>query len=128
MRFIDQHVGRVSAGRRWGVASICVQLTELGAAIAPSTYYAARATAPTRTELRDRELAVEIVRVHEQNYGVYGARKVWATLNREGIAVARCTVERLMRAQGLAGVRRGRRIRTTITGDGPRAADLRFPR
>jgi hypothetical protein len=62
--------------------------------------------------------------VHTENYGVYGARKVWAQLNREGIEVARCTVERLMRAEGLAGARRGRRIRTTISGSGPRAADL----
>ena len=124
MRFIDQHAARASAGRRWGVASICAQLTELGAAIAPSTYYAARAAAPTAAQRRDQALAVQIARVHAENYGVYGARKVWAQLNREGIEVARCTVERLMRAHGLAGARRGRRIRTTIAGDGPRAADL----
>lgn len=124
MRFIDQHAARTTAGRRWGVASICAQLAELGAAIAPSTYYAARAAAPSRAEQHDTMLAAEIVRVHAENYGVYGARKVWAQLNREGIEVARCTVERLMRAQGLAGARRGKRIRTTISGSGPRAADL----
>jgi putative transposase len=51
--------------------------------------------------------------VHAENFGVYGARKVWLALNREGIAVARCTVERLMRELSLAGARRGRRVRTT---------------
>jgi putative transposase len=54
--------------------------------------------------------------VHAENRGVYGARKVWLQLNREGIVVARCTVARLMRELGLAGVRRGKRIRTTIPG------------
>lgn len=124
MRFIDQHAARTTAGRRWGVASICAQLAELGAAIAPSTYYAARVASPSRAQERDQALTAQIVRVHGENYGVYGARKVWAQLNREGIAVARCSVERLMRAQGLAGARRGPRVRTTISGDGPRAADL----
>jgi putative transposase len=52
--------------------------------------------------------------VYAENYGVYGARKVWLQLNREGIAVARCTVERLMRELGLAGARRGGRHRTTV--------------
>jgi putative transposase len=78
VRFIDQHAARRTAGRRWGVASICAQLVELGAAIAPSTYYAARAAGPTAARLRDEALSNEIVRVHAENYGVYGARKVWA--------------------------------------------------
>lgn len=124
MRFIDQHAARTTGGRRWGVVSICVQLAELGAPIAPSTYYAARAATPTTAQLRDAQLSGEVARVHTENYGVYGARKVWAQLNREGVVVARCTVERLMRAQGLAGARRGRRVRTTIAGGGSRAADL----
>jgi putative transposase len=59
--------------------------------------------------LRDEELKVEIRRVHAENHGVYGARKVWLALNREGVTVARCTVERLMRELGLAGTRRGPR-------------------
>ena len=68
---------------------------------------------------------VEIRRVFHANYGVYGARKVWRQLRREGIDVARCTVERLMRRDGLAGRVRGRRRRTTIPGDvGARPADL----
>jgi putative transposase len=63
--------------------------------------------------------------VHAENFGVYGARKVWLALNREGIPVARCTVERLMRELGLAGARRGRRVRTTqIDAASPRPADL----
>ena len=64
--------------------------------------------------LRDEQLVPEIVRVFEQNRRVYGADKVWCQLNREGVRVARCTVERLMRAQQLKGVRRGRRFKTTV--------------
>lgn len=63
---------------------------------------------------RDEELSEHITRVHAENFGVYGARKVWLALNREGVAVARCTVERLMKALGLQGVRRGKVRRTTI--------------
>jgi putative transposase len=63
--------------------------------------------------VRDEQLKAHIARVHGENYGVYGARKVWLALNREGVAVARCTVERLMRELGLAGARRGKRVRTT---------------
>ena len=95
--------------------------------IAPSTYYDARAAVqqPSRRQLRDAELKAEIRRVHAENYGVYGARKVWLALNREGIAVARCTVERLMRVLGLVGARRGRRHRTTIAdAAASRPADL----
>jgi putative transposase len=63
--------------------------------------------------------------VHEQNYAVYGARKVWRQLRREGVPVARCTVERLMRQMGLAGRVRGKRRRTTVPADTfPRPADL----
>ncbi|MFP5073242.1 IS3 family transposase, partial [Pseudonocardia nantongensis] len=128
VRFIDEHAARCTAGRRWGVASICAQLGELGVAIAPSTYYdarpAVRAGRPSTAQRRDQQLSKEIARVHAENYGVYGADKVWTQLNREGIAVARCTVERLMRAQGLAGARRGPRVRTTQPGQQGRAADL----
>lgn len=126
--FIARHAGRVSAdGLRWGVEPICRVLTEHGVPIAPSTYYdaRARARAVTDADLRDEYLMVRIARVHHANYGVYGARKVWLALNREGVAVARCTVERLMKVLGLQGVRRGRRVRTTV-GDpaAPRPADL----
>jgi putative transposase len=85
--------------------------------VAPSTYYSAKGRAPCRRAERDAELKAHIRRVFDANYGVYGARKVWRQLNREGIPVARCTVERLMRQMGLAGRVRGRRRRTTIPAD-----------
>jgi transposase InsO family protein len=87
--------------------------------IAPSTYYAhkVRAIDPERVPKRiqrDRQLEIEIRRVYEANFGVYGARKVWRQLNKEGIRVARCTVERLMKGLGLQGVRRGAKRKTTL--------------
>ena len=88
--------------------------------IAPSTYHAHDArrrcpdTAPARAQ-RDAALRVEIRRVFDENFQVYGARKVWRQLVREGDDVARCTVARLMRRMGLQGVIRGRRVRTTIS-------------
>jgi putative transposase len=127
VRFISTHVGRMAGGLRWGVESICRVLTEHGCPIAPSTYYAAlaRHRAPSARRCRDEALKVEIARVHAENFGVYGARKIWLVLNREGIAVARCTVERLMRELGLVGARRGRRVRTTTANAAAaRPADL----
>jgi putative transposase len=93
--------------------------------IAPSTYYDQVNREPGRRQLRDEELKTHIQRIHAANYGVYGARKVWLALNREGIAVARCTVERLMAELGLTGATRGKAKRTTIA-DPPAAhpADL----
>jgi putative transposase len=82
--------------------------------IAPSTYYEQVNREPSRRQNRDEDLKAEIARVHATNYGVYGARKVWLALNREGITVARCTVERLMRELGLTGAIRGKTKRTTI--------------
>ncbi|WP_280498856.1 IS3 family transposase [Nocardia farcinica] len=115
VEYISEHQGnRVDGGLRWGVESICAALTELGVKIAPSTYYEHRRGVSSKQDHRDEELTVEIVRVHRENYGVYGARKVWLQLNREGIEVARCTVERLMRRHGLRGAVRGRVKRTTI--------------
>jgi putative transposase len=78
-----------------------------------STYHAAKKRPPSKRAVRDEELKLDILRVWDQNYRVYGADKIWAQLNREGIAVARCTVERLMRSLGVKGVVRGRRHRTT---------------
>ncbi len=94
---------------RYGVEPICELLP-----IAPSTYYEARKRPPSRRATSDEELKVQIARVHRDNFGVYGARKVWRQLKREGIGVARCTVERLMRELGLQGARRGKTRRTTI--------------
>ena len=113
--FIREHAGRAEpGGLRWGVEPICRVLTEHGVEIAPSTYYEWRDKLPTRREQRDEVLLVEIRRVHEANFSVYGARKVWLQLNREGIPVARCTVERLMREASLIGAVRGKVKRTTI--------------
>jgi len=109
--YIDDHRDH------YGVEPICAVLP-----IAPSTYYEhkARETEPERMPprvQRDEALKAEIHRVWTENFQVYGARKVWRQLNREGIAVARCTVERLMRDMGLQGVVRGRRCRTTTGAD-----------
>jgi len=105
---------------RFGVEPICQVLP-----IAPSTYHAASRRPASARAVRDAKLKGEIARVHAEQFGVYGARKVWRQLHREGICVARCTVERLMRELGLQGVRRGK-IRRTTTPDAtaPRPADL----
>jgi putative transposase len=106
--FIDENRGA------YGVEPICAVLP-----IAPSTYYEwkSRRADPGRLPLRtkrDRILRDEIRRVWEANFRVYGARKVWRQLNRQGIQVARCTVERLMRGMGFEGAVRGRRVKTTV--------------
>ncbi len=119
MRFIDEHKGV------FGVEPICRVLSQHGAPIAPSTYYAAKARPPPARAVRDEQLKAEITRVWKENREVYGADKVWLELNRQGIRAARCTTERLMRGLGLQGVRRGRKVRTTTPGkDGHRAGDL----
>jgi len=98
--------------------------------IAPSTYYEFKAREddpgrlPERTR-RDSSLEVDIKRVWEENFEVYGARKVWRQLNRECIEVARCTVERLMKRLGIQGVTRGAKCWTTVSDDAlARPADL----
>lgn len=119
MRFIDEHKGV------FGVEPICRVLIQHGAPIAPSTYYAARSRLPSPRAVRDAQLKAEITRVWKENREVYGADKVWLELNRQGIQAARCTTERLMRQLGLQGVRRGKKVRTTVPGkDGRRAGDL----
>jgi putative transposase len=93
--------------------------------IAPSTFYERVNRESSRRQIRDEALKPEIARIHAANYGVYGARKVWLALNREGIAVARCTVERLMAELGLTGAVRGKTKRTTIADPAAaRPADL----
>jgi putative transposase len=101
--YIDAHRAK------FGVEPICRALQ-----FAPRTYWAAKARPCSARATRDAELRPEIVRVHAENYAVYGADKVWAQLNREGQRVARCTVERLMRDLGLQGAVRGKKHRTTI--------------
>ena len=106
--FIDEHRAA------HGVEPICRALQ-----VVPSVYrrHAARqrnpALLPARAR-RDVYLLPQVQRVYDQNLQVYGADKVWRQLRREGTAVARCTVERLMRLRGLQGVRRGRSVRTTV--------------
>ena len=107
--FIDDHRGA------YGVEPICRVLP-----IAPSTYHehAARRADPSRMPdrtKRDAELRQKVQRVFEENLRVYGVRKVWRQLRREGVPVARCTVARLMRDMGLAGVIRGKPVRTTVS-------------
>ncbi len=103
MSFIDGHRDR------WGVEPICRVLQ-----VAPSSYYAARSRPPSARALRDAELKVEIKRVYKEHFEVYGARKVWRQLHREGIVVGRDRVARLMGELGICGVVRGRPRRTTI--------------
>ena len=107
--FIDDHRGA------YGVEPICKVLP-----IAPSTYHAQAARRvdpsllPARAK-RDASLMPQIARVFEENFEVYGVRKVWRQLKREGQDVARCTVERLMQTMGLQGVIRGKPVKTTIS-------------
>jgi len=96
-----------------GVQPVLAALEGTPARIAPSTYYAAKTRPASDRTVRDGELSDQIERVHEVNYGVYGARKVWHELHRQGVPVARCTVERLMRAAGLRGLLRDKSPRTT---------------
>jgi transposase InsO family protein len=109
--FIDEHRDT------YGVEPICEVLP-----IAPATYYEHK-TWPRDPEQRsarakrDERLGVNIQRVYDENFKVYGAQKVWQQLRREDVAVARCTVERLMRAMGLRGVVRGRAYRVTAVAD-----------
>jgi putative transposase len=107
--FIDDHRGA------YGVEPICKVLP-----IAPSTYHdcAAKRANPERLSVRakrDTALKPEVARVFAENFGVYGVRKVWRQLRREGFTLARCTVERLMAELGLQGVIRGKPVRTTIS-------------
>jgi putative transposase len=114
--FIDDHRGA------YGGEPICKVLP-----IAPSTYHehVARRTDPGKLSARakrDLELKPQIERVFGENFEVYGARKVWRQMLREGFGVARCTVERLMADLGLHGVIRGKPIRTTVQDKGTRTA------
>jgi putative transposase len=102
-RYIDENRGR------FGVEPICTTLQ-----ISPSTYYAAKRRPPSARALSDAALKPELSRVHEDNFGVYGAKKLWRQLLREGIRVGRDRVARLMRELGIAGVVRGKPKRTTI--------------
>jgi putative transposase len=101
-RFIEERK------EEFGVESMCAVLP-----IAPSTYYASTTRPLSARALADQELEKEIKRIYADNYGVYGVRKIWKQLRREGMTVARCTVARLMRKLGLRGVIRGKTWKTT---------------
>ncbi|MGH7904928.1 MAG: IS3 family transposase [Candidatus Dormibacteraceae bacterium] len=114
VKFVQQERGR------WGVEPICRVLE-----IAPSTFYATTTRPASARELRDQELRPQIERVHKDNYEVYGLRKLWRQLGREGYQVGRDQVRRLMIELGLRGVVRGKRKRTTIPDESaPRPTDL----
>jgi putative transposase len=109
MSFIDDHHEEL------GIEPICREL-----AIAPSSYHehAARLADPAKRSARarrDDEIRAQIRRAHDASFGLYGTRKIWHQLRREGTKVAKCTVERLMRAMGLAGIRRGKKTITTVS-------------
>ncbi|WP_244522791.1 IS3 family transposase [Geodermatophilus africanus] len=111
VEFIDAH------REEHGVEPICEQLQ-----VAPSTYYAAKTRRPSARSVTDAATTAVIEKVHAENFGVYGARKIHAQLHRQGHQVARCTVQRLMRTAGLQGLSRAKGPRTTVPGSGP---DLR---
>ena len=105
--FVDSHQ------EEHGVQPILRALQGTPAAIAPSTYYAIKTRPASTRSRRDEKLTVLIKQIHAENYGVYGARKIWHELHRRGVRVARCTVERLMREAGLRGLLRDKSPRTT---------------
>lgn len=114
MRYIDEHKAE------FGVEPICRVLQ-----FAPSTYYAAKSRPPSARSLADVSLGQQIQRIHDENYGVYGIRKVWHQLLRQDVSVGRDQVWRIMAGLGLEGVRRGKAKRTTIPGDlSDRPSDL----
>jgi putative transposase len=113
-RYIDQHRDR------FGVEPICRSLQ-----VAPSSYYAARSRQPSARASSDAELGPKVLKVFNDNYRVYGARKLWRQLQREGVVVGRDRVARLMRSLGIAGAVRGKIRRTTIADPAAtRAPDL----
>ena len=109
MTFIAEHKDRTDGGLRWGVESICAVLTQHGCSIAPSTYYDARGRRPSVQEVSDERWKPIILTTWQKQRRVLGARKLWLRLRRDGHSIARCTVERLMRELGIAGVVRGKR-------------------
>ncbi|MDP7707411.1 IS3 family transposase [Mycobacterium sp. TY815] len=115
--FIDAH------REEFGVEPICTVLRSAGVSMAPSTYYDTKTRAPSARAQRDAELGPVLVKLWEDNYRVYGAHKLWKTARRAGHDVGRDQVARLMRAAGIAGARRGKRVRTTT----PDPAAARHP-
>lgn len=118
--FIDANRGDVIAGRRLGVERICKALQ-----IPPSSYYATKSRPPSARSVSDSRLRPALRGLWEENYQVYGVRKLWKAARRSGIDVGRDQVARLMRAEQIAGVRRGKKVRTTrATAGADRHPDL----
>lgn len=125
-RFVEENKDR------FGVVPICRALSAHGMKIAPRTYWAHRSAVPSKRRLWDMAVTEILAGIYEPDEcsrrtpeSLYGTVKMWAHLNREGVPVAKCTVERLKRAQGWRGATRARRVRTTV-GDpaAVRAPDL----
>jgi putative transposase len=107
-------VALIDANRdEFGVEPICTVLSSAGVSVAPSTYYATKARRPSARAHRDALMAPILRQLWEDNYRVYGARKLWKAARRAGHDIGRDQVARLRRAGGIAGVRRGKRVRTT---------------
>ncbi|RRD46216.1 IS3 family transposase, partial [Arachnia propionica] len=114
IRFIDEHRDR------FGVEAICRTLRATTCGFITSRAYRAAKTRPTSTRaMRDEVLLPEITRIHQENYSVYGVRKMWHAMRRAGWQIGRDQVARLMRITGLQGVRRGRKPRTTCPAGQP---------
>lgn len=108
MAFINGNKDDVVAGRRLGVERICKVLQ-----VASSTYYAANSRPASARQRRDAEIAPRLLELWEDNYSVYGARKLWKAAQRAGIQIGRDQVARLMKVLGIEGVRREKRVKTT---------------
>jgi hypothetical protein len=106
--FIDANKDDVVGGRRLGVEPICRVLQ-----VASSSYYAARGRAPSARAQRDAQLVPRLVKLWEDNYEVYGSRKLWKAATRAGIDIGRDQTRRLMRKAAIQGARRSKRVRTT---------------
>ena len=104
MAFIDANRDDVVEGRKLGVEPICAVLRNVGIQVAPSSYYAARSRPPSARAVRDGELRPVVRRLWEDNYRVYGARKLWKAACRAGHSVGRDQVAPLRRAEGIEGV------------------------
>src|SRR5690606_37475116 len=118
--FIDANRDDIVAGRRLGVELICRVLQ-----VAPSSYYEVKNRQPSARAQRDEVMGPVVVQLWEDNYRVYGARKIWKSARRGGHDIGRDQVARLMRAAGIEGVRRTKRVRTTKAAPGmPRHPDL----
>ena len=121
MAFVEASRGRETAGLRWGVEPICRVLQ-----VAPSTYYATERRPPCRRKVEDAALKEPIRTVYQGQFEVYGAEKLWRQLHREGLAVGRDRVARLLGELGIAGATRAKTARTTVRAkpEQPLPADL----